>query len=323
MTLLVAARIERWPIAGTFVISRGAVTEVAVVVAEVIDGAVAGRGECRPYPRYGETPESVVGAIEAANLQSTDRRALQSRLPPGAARNALDCALWDLAAKRDRAPVWRSAGLTEPRPLTTAFTLSLGAPEAMASAAREGDWPVLKLKLGGDDDPDRIRAVRASAPDARLIVDANEAWSERNFAENMRACAEARVELVEQPLPADSDGLLREAERSVPVYADESVHVAADLAALAGKYDGVNIKLDKAGGLTEALKLLREARGVGFGTMVGCMVSTSLAVAPAVLLAQEADYVDLDGPILLRRDRQPALRYSGALVAPPDPIVWG
>jgi L-Ala-D/L-Glu epimerase len=323
MTVLVAARIERWPIAGTFVISRGAVSEVSVVVAEVIDGAIAGRGECRPYPRYDETPESVVKVIEAARLRSPDREALQTLLPPGAARNALDCALWDLAAKRDGIPVWKSAGLAEPRPATTAFTLSLGDPEAMAAAAREGNWPVLKLKLGGDGDPARIRAVRTSAPNARLIVDANEAWNVRNFAENMGACAEAGVELIEQPLPADADDLLREAERIVPVYADESVHIAEDLNGLAAKYDGVNIKLDKAGGLTGAQKLLREARAKGFGTMVGCMVSTSLAVAPAVLLAVEADYVDLDGPILLQRDRQPGLRYSGVVVEPPDPIVWG
>jgi L-alanine-DL-glutamate epimerase-like enolase superfamily enzyme len=193
----------------------------------------------------------------------------------------------------------------------------------MAEAARAGGWPILKLKLGGDGDPARIRAVREAAPEARLIVDANEAWNARNFAENMRACAEAGVELVEQPLPAGADDLLCEVERSVPVYADESVHVTADLDVLAEKYDGVNVKLDKAGGLTEALDLVRVARGLGFGIMAGCMVSTSLAVAPALLIAQQADIVDLDAPLLLRRDREPGLVYRGALMEPPLPALWG
>ena len=323
MTLQTTARIERWPIAGAFVISREALTEVSVVVAEVSDGATTGRGECRPYSRYGETPESVRAAIAATPLENADREALRRILPPGAARNALDCALWDFAAKRDRAPAWRSAGLAAPRPLTTAYTLSLGDPAPMAAAARRGGWPLLKLKLGGDGDPERIRAVRESAPEARLIVDANEAWAARNFAENMRACAEAGVELVEQPLPADADDMLRDAERSVPVYADESLHVTADLEGLSGKYDGVNVKLDKAGGLTEAFELVRQARRRGFGVMVGSMVCTSLAAAPAHLLAQQADIVDLDGPLLLQRDREPGLRYSGALVEPPDPALWG
>jgi L-alanine-DL-glutamate epimerase-like enolase superfamily enzyme len=319
----VRARIERWPIAGTFVISREALTEVSVVVAEVSDGVATGRGECRPYARYGETPESVVAAIEATRLEPPDREALRRALPPGAARNALDCALWDFAAKRDGVPAWRSAGLGPLRPVTTAYTLSLGDPASMAEAARAGGWPILKLKLGGDGDPARIRAVRASAPEARLIADANEAWSARNFAENMRACAEAGVELVEQPLPADADDLLQDVERGVPVYADESVHVTADLDGLAGKYDGVNVKLDKTGGLTEALDLVRAARGRGFRIMAGCMVSTSLAVAPALLIAQQADIVDLDAPLMLQRDREPGLRYRGALVEPPLAALWG
>ncbi|MGH6925573.1 MAG: N-acetyl-D-Glu racemase DgcA [Propylenella sp.] len=323
MTLKVTARIERWPVEGTFVISRGSVTEVTVVVAEVGDEVASGRGECRPYPRYGETPESVAAAIEAARLETADRAPLQRLLPPGAARNALDCALWDYAAKRDGVPAWSTAGLDGLKPVMTAYTLSLGDPASMAEAARHGNWPILKLKLGGDGDPERIRAVRTAAPAVRLIADANEAWNVDNFAENMRACADTRAELVEQPLPAGADELLREVERPVPVYADESLHVTADLDALAGKYDGVNVKLDKAGGLTEALELMREARRRGFGIMAGCMVATSLAAAPALLLAQEADIVDLDGPLLLKRDREPGLRYSGALVEPPAPALWG
>jgi L-alanine-DL-glutamate epimerase-like enolase superfamily enzyme len=323
MTLQVTAWIEQWPIAGTFVISREARTEVSVVVVELSDGAAVGRAECRPYARYDETPEGVLAAIQATPVVAADRETLRCLLPPGAARNALDCALWDLAAKRDGVPVWKSAGLGQPRPLTTAYTLSLGEPDAMAAAARNSDWPILKLKLGGDGDPERVRAVRQANPRARLIVDANEAWSEQNFAGNMQACAEAGVELVEQPLPDGADDMLSAVERQIPVYADETVHVAADLDALAGKYDGVNVKLDKAGGLTEALALVREARRRGFQVMGGSMVCTSLAAAPAHLLAQKADIVDLDGPLLLKRDREPGLSYSGALVEPPVPALWG
>lgn len=322
MTREVIARIERWPTAAPFAISRGVVREVHVVAVEINDGRAQGRGECRPYARYSETPESVVVAI-AATPPTVDRAELPDWLPAGAARNALDCALWDLAAKRDGMPVWKSAGLRPLRPVVTAYTLSLDDPGAMAEAALASGWPLLKLKLGGDGDPARIAAVRQAVPDARLIVDANEAWDERNFAGNMRACAEAGVELVEQPLPADADEILRDRERPVPIYADESVHVAADLEALAGKYDGVNVKLDKAGGFTEALELMRSARQSGLKIMVGCMVSTSLAAAPAVLLAQDADIADLDGPLLLARDRTPGLRYSGGLVEPPEPELWG
>ena len=322
MTRHITARIERWPTAAPFAISRGVVRDVHVVAVEISDGAFIGRGECRPYARYGETPESV--AVDIATVAPTvNQEELPGWLPAGAARNALDCALWDLTAKRSGVRVWKSAGLAPPRPVTTAYTLSLGDPASMAAAARQGSWPLLKLKLGGDGDQERIAAVRKAAPGSRLIVDANEAWDERNFAGNMRACAEASVELVEQPLPAGADDMLRRVERTVPVYADESVHVAADLAALAGKYDGVNVKLDKAGGFTEALQLMREARRLGFRIMAGCMVSTSLAAAPAVLLAQEADIADLDGPLLLERDRAPGLRYSGALVEPPEPALWG
>jgi L-alanine-DL-glutamate epimerase-like enolase superfamily enzyme len=324
MTLSIRVTVERWPIAGTFVISRGARTEAEVVVAEVSDGTHRGRGECVPYRHYGETIEGVVRVIEAARLDGGDRQALRRAMPAGAARNALDCALWDLEAKRTGVPAWQLAGLPPLRAVTTAYTLSLGEPEAMAEAARRAaDRPILKLKLGGDGDPARLKAVRAAVPNARLVVDANEAWTGSNFSENMRACADAGVELVEQPLPAGMDDVLAEVGRIVPVCADESVHVTADLDGLDGKYDAVNVKLDKAGGLTEALELVREARRRGFKVMVGCMVGTSLAMAPALLVAQEADFVDLDGPLLLARDRQPGLVYSGSLVSPPPPELWG
>lgn len=323
MTLDIDVRIEEWPIEGAFVISREVRTEISVVVAEICDGGRRGRGECRPYAHYGETPKSVAEAIAAIRLEKPDREALYALLPAGAARNALDCALWDFEAKRKGVPVWTLAGLDPLQPLTTAYTLSLGEPDSMADAAQAGHWPLLKLKLGGDGDPERIFAVRKRVPGARLIVDANEAWDTENFTENMKACAEAGVELVEQPLPADSDEMLATIERLVPVFADESIHVADELAALKGKYDGVNVKLDKAGGLTEALRVTREARRLGFQIMAGSMVSTSLAAAPAHLLAQGADYVDLDGPLLLKRDREPGLRYSGAIVEPPAPALWG
>lgn len=322
--LSVLARIERWPIAGSFVISRGSRTEAVVVVAELSDGTHIGRGECVPYGRYGETVETVVAALEAADVRDLDRDRLRRTMPPGAARNALDCAIWDYEAKQSGVPAWQAAGVPEPRPVHTAYTLSLGTPESMAEAARRAkERPLLKLKLGGDGDPARLRAVRANAPDAQLIVDANEAWTAGTFAENLAACVEVGVGLIEQPLPSDADDPLRELPHDVPICADESLHVAADLDALVGKYDAVNVKLDKAGGLTEALELCREAQTRGFRVMVGCMVGTSLAMAPAVLLAQLADTADLDGPLLLARDRNPGLRYSGALVEPPDPALWG
>jgi L-alanine-DL-glutamate epimerase-like enolase superfamily enzyme len=324
MTLRIRARIERWPTAGSFVISRGARTEVVVVLVEIDDGTHRGQAECVPYARYGETAEGVVAAIESAGMLEGDRERLRESMPAGAARNGLDCALWDYEAKRDGVPAWARAGFAGLKPLETAFTISLGEPDAMAAATRAAfGYPILKLKLGGAGDPARLRAVRAAAPEARLIADANEAWSEGNFAENMAACAAAGVALVEQPLPADADDLLGRGQRAVPVCADESLHVTADLDALRGKYDAVNIKLDKAGGLTEALLLAGEARRAGFSVMVGCMVGTSLAMAPATLLAQTADWVDLDGPLLLARDREPGLRYEGALLHPPPTELWG
>lgn len=318
---------ECWPIAGTFTISRGSKTEAQVVVAELTDGASTGRGECVPYPRYGETVEAVAAAVAAmagALTRGLDRDRLQQAMPPGAARNALDCALWDLEAKRSRRPAYALAGLPAPRPLTTAYTISLQTPQAMAAAARAAAHrPLLKVKLGGAGDSERIRAVRAAAPDAELIVDANEGWRADDLADNLAACAAAGVTLVEQPLPAADDAALAAIRRPIAVCADESAHDRASLAALVGKYDAVNIKLDKTGGLTEALALAAEAERLGFSVMVGCMISTSLSIAPAHLLAQRARVVDLDGPLLLAADRAHGLRYDGSLVHAPEPDLWG
>jgi L-alanine-DL-glutamate epimerase-like enolase superfamily enzyme len=327
MTLSISVAVERWPIAGSFVISRGARTEATVVTLTVSDGKATGHGECVPYARYGETVEGVVAAIEAmaqAHGGLPDRATLQNAMPPGAARNAIDCALWDLEAKTSGLAVSERLGLSAPKALLTAYTLSLGTPESMEDAARSAAHRLLlKVKLGGTGDGERIAAVRRGAPASRIIVDANEAWSAENFDANMRACLDAGVELIEQPLPAGADDLLRHADRLVPVCADESLHVAHDLEALADRYDAINIKLDKTGGLTEALRLKQAAEAHDFAIMVGCMVGTSLAMAPAVLLAQDADFVDLDGPLLLARDRTPGLVYEGSLVSPPSPSLWG
>lgn len=320
------ARIERWPISGSFIISRGAKTEAVVVIAEIGDGNITGRGECVPYSRYGETPEAVadaIGSLGKAVEQGLDRAALERELPPGAARNALDCALWDLKAKKAGKRVWELAALPAPQAVTTAYTLSLDTPDAMAAAARGVKYPLLKLKLGAKGDPERLMSVRAARLDARLIVDANEGWQASSLAENFEACVAAGVELIEQPLPAAEDDVLATIKRPVPVCADESLHDRASLAAIKGKYDAVNIKLDKTGGLTEAIKLADEAERAGFIIMLGSMVSTSLGLAPAMLLASRARFVDLDGPLLLAKDRTPGLRYDGATVFPPEPDLWG
>jgi L-alanine-DL-glutamate epimerase-like enolase superfamily enzyme len=325
--ITLTVRTERWPIAGAFTISRGAKTEAVVVVAELADGAYRGRGECVPYARYDETVEGVAAAIEAlapAIAGGLDRAGLQSAMPPGAARNAVDCAFWDLEAKRAGRPVHELIGLAAPKSLTTAYTISLGAPEAMAQAtAKAAGRALLKVKLGGGDDRARIRAVRNAAPKSELIVDANEAWTPADLAANLAACAEAGVTLVEQPLPAGRDDALAGVARPIPVCADESVHATASLPALVGKYDAVNIKLDKTGGLTEALAMAAEAERLGLAIMAGCMVATSLAMAPAVLVAQRARVVDLDGPLLLARDRPDGLRYEASLVHPPTAALWG
>jgi L-alanine-DL-glutamate epimerase-like enolase superfamily enzyme len=323
--------VERWPIAGSFAISRGAKTQAVVVVAELGDGKARGRGECVPYARYGESVESVTAAIEAMRQPlagGLTRIGLQQAMPAGAARNALDCAFWDLAAKRSGRTVHELAGLAAPHALTTAYTISLGAAAEMAkAAAAAGHRALLKIKLGGNNDHGgdaaRIAAVRAAAPKAALIVDANEGWDEGNLAANLAACAAAGVVLVEQPLPEACDGALARIKRPIPVCADESVHDRTSLPALVRKYDAVNIKLDKAGGLTEALAMAEEASRAGFAIMAGCMVATSLAMAPAMLLAQKVRFVDLDGPLLLAKDRPDGLVYVDSLVYPPTPALWG
>lgn len=324
-----SARVERFPVAGTWTISRGSITEVEVVVAEARFGGQVGRGECRPYPRYGWTADGVIAAIDAAAGGIAGRADpaewdLTALMPADAARNAADCALWDLRAKLAGRRVWELAGLSEPRPTITAFTLSLDTPERMRdAAARNASRPILKVKLGGEDDIARIEAVRAGAPRATIIVDANEGWTAALYAALAPHLARLGVALVEQPLPAGADAALAEIARPIPVCADESCHDRASLTDLAGRYDLVNIKLDKTGGLTEALRLREAARDAGFGVMVGCMVGTSLAMAPAVLVAQGVAFTDLDGPLLLAEDRTPPLRYDAAGAHPPEPGLWG
>jgi L-alanine-DL-glutamate epimerase-like enolase superfamily enzyme len=316
-------RAESFPIAGVFRISRGARTEARVLTVSVEEGGVRGWGECVPYARYGETVESVAAEVEGLP-ERVSRAELQGLLPAGAARNAVDCALWDLEAKRAGRRVWELAGLGEPGPEVTAYTLSLDAPEAMrAQAAKNARRPLLKVKLGGEGDMGRLEAVRAGAPGSRIIVDANEGWTPEGYAALAPELLALGVELVEQPLPAGKDDALAEMARPLPVCADESCHDRASLAGLAGKYDVVNVKLDKTGGLTEALALRDAARAAGYGVMVGCMVGTSLAMAPAVLVAQGAAFTDLDGPLLLARDREHGLVYDAGGVHPSTPELWG
>jgi L-alanine-DL-glutamate epimerase-like enolase superfamily enzyme len=319
--------VERWPIRGGFTISRGAKHEAVVVVVTIRDGASSGRGECVPYARYGESVESVAQAIEAcgpAIAKGLDRAGLQASLPPGAARNALDCALWDLEAKIAGCSAAELAGVAPLHAVETAFTISLGPPDKMAARARDAaHYPLLKLKLGGEGDEARLAAIRTAVPNARLIADANEAWSTSNLERLLAAAKAAGVELVEQPLPAGDDAILQHIVRAVPVCADESVHNRASLRDLAQRYDAVNIKLDKTGGLTEALATATEARKLGLKIMAGCMVATSLAMAPALLLAQDADWVDLDGPLLLERDRVPGFAYTSGTILPAPAALWG
>ncbi|MEZ5818123.1 MAG: N-acetyl-D-Glu racemase DgcA [Hyphomicrobiaceae bacterium] len=318
---------EPFPVAGTFTISRGARREAVVVVATVeLDGSV-GRGECVPYARYGETVDGVIAAIRAfAASYPLDRACLAREMSPGAARNALDCALVDAESKaqqRTPADLFGVTSVTTPR--LTCFTLSLDTPDAMARKAAEASaMPLLKLKLGGGpEDASRLALVRKARPDARLVADANEAWRESDLVPLIHAAHEARLELIEQPLPAGSDGALATIERLVPICADESAHTSVGLAELLGRYDAVNIKLDKTGGIGEALAMAREARRLGLRVMVGCMLATSLAMAPAWLLAAWADWLDLDGPLLLARDRRPHITYTDGLMHPPPAALWG
>jgi L-Ala-D/L-Glu epimerase len=324
----VSARIERWPVAGAFTIARGAKTHVDLVVAEIEEDGLVGRGEATPIYYHGETAATVMRAIErnrAAIEAGAGRAELAKFLGRGASRNAIDCALWDLEAKRSGLPAWRLAGLDAPRPLPTAFTISLGEPGRMEEDAHAaaGRYPLLKLKLAGEGDAERVSAVRRGAPDVRLIVDANEAWTGRDVAAEAAALLPFGVELIEQPVRAGEDHLLDGIASPIPLCADESCQDRADLARCAGRYAAINIKLDKAGGLTEALALAHAARAAGLEIMVGCMLATSLGIAPAFLLAQGARWVDLDGPLLLARDRKPGFAFDAGMTGPPAEGLWG
>jgi L-alanine-DL-glutamate epimerase-like enolase superfamily enzyme len=324
ITLSVA--VERFALKVPFVIARGAKTDAVVVAVTLFDGRNVGRGECTPYARYGGTPERVVAAIEAARHVPgllASREILAQSVRPGAARNALDCAIWDLEAKVSGIPAAERAGVTVGG-VETCFTLSLDTSEAMAHAAREAKaHHLLKLKLGGVGDVKRMAAVREARPDARLVADANESWTVEMLQPFLAAAAKYDFELIEQPLPADADGVLQGLKRPVPVCADESAHTSEDIPRLLGRYDAVNIKLDKAGGLTEALAMQKAAREAGLKIMVGCMVASSLAMAPAFIVAQGADWVDLDGPLFLVRDRSPPVSFEDGLLLPPSATLWG
>lgn len=320
---MITATLDTFPLARAFTISRGSKTEARVVTATVTRDGITGRGEAVPYARYGETPESVLAQI-ATLPEGITRAALQGALPPGAARNAVDCALWDWEAKSAGRRVWHLAGLPVPRPRVTAFTLSLDSAQAMQAQARDNAHrPVLKIKLGTPDDMPRLEAVRQAAPNPTIIIDANEGWTPEVYTDLAPHLLRLGVALVEQPLPAGADGMLAEIPHPIPICADESAHDRHSLPALKGRYDLVNLKLDKTGGLTEALLMAEAARDMGFGLMVGCMVGTSLAMAPAILPAQGAAFTDLDGPLLLARDRDPALRYDAEGVHPPEAGLWG
>ncbi|MCB1345282.1 MAG: dipeptide epimerase [Rhodobacteraceae bacterium] len=320
---MIKVEAESFRLAEVFTISRGSRTEAKVLTVRVEREGVTGWGECVPYARYGETLESV--AAEIAGLpEGIDRRALQQALPAGAARNAVDCALWDLEAKSAGRHAAELAGLAPLKPAITTFTISLGEPRKMhADAAKASHRDLLKVKLGGDGDHERIIAVREGAPGARLILDANEAWTEDLLEPLLAVAASVDAQIVEQPLPAGRDQRLADVERPVPICADESLHTREELAEMRARYDCLNIKLDKTGGLTEALALQREARALGFSIMCGCMVGSSLAMAPAMLIAQDAEFVDLDGPLLLAEDRKPAIGFSGSLILPPPRALWG
>lgn len=318
---------ESFPIEGRFTISRGSKTEVNVVVVELNDGEHSGRGECVPYARYDETIDSVIELImslESDVENGLDRIELQSKLPAGAARNSLDCAFWDLAAKQSNVRAWDLANISDMQNLTTAYTLSLDNAEKMRkSAIKNADRPLLKLKLGGEGDIQRVQAVRIGAPNARLIVDANEGWTVESYKKLVPRLLALGVEMIEQPFPAGDDEVLKTLDRPIALCADESCHDRESLKDIIGKYDMINIKLDKTGGLTEAIALREEAEANGLSIMVGCMLATSLAMAPAILVAQDVAIVDLDGPLLLAEDRDNALRFDKSELFPPEPALWG
>ena len=320
--------IEAWPLAGAFRISRGTRKVSDVLMVEVNDGNYVGRGECFPYARYGEDIDSVqkqLNSVRSEIEHGLDRQALLNVLAPGAARNAVDCALWDLEAKRAGVRVWDLADLPAPEPVTTVYTLGVDEPAIMGERARENsDRPRLKLKMTGDGaDLERVRNIHKNAPNARLVVDANEGWTIEQYLEYAPQFKELGVEMIEQPLPSTDDEQLSGVDRPIPVCADESCHDRATLKSLVGKYDMINIKLDKTGGLTEALNLRDAALKQGLSIMVGCMIGTSLAMAPGILVAQAATIVDLDGPLLLAEDRNPGLSFTGSIIHPPEPRLWG
>ncbi len=324
--LAIDAREEVWPLKEPFRISRGSRTEAQVVVAAVSNGEHIGRGECVPVARYSQSTGSVLAQIESIKRdKNLDRQRLQELLPAGAARNALDCALWDLEAKISGKRVWELANIPMVHFIETSFTISLDTPAAMAAAAKaNANAPILKLKLGGDDvDLARVEAVREAAPAARLLIDANESWSPAHYRNVAPALKGLGVELIEQPFPADVDEVLETLDHPIPVCADESCHTSADLVRLTNRYEMINVKLDKTGGLTEALLLTERARESGFKLLIGCMVCTSLGIAPARLIASTADYVDLDGPFLLARDRDHGLRYQNGRIGIPSRDLWG
>jgi L-Ala-D/L-Glu epimerase len=326
--MMLCVSVQHFPIAGRFTISRGAKTEAAVVLATITAQGAIGWGECVPYARYGESIDSVSAhlnniatALETADLCNLDARSL---LPAGAARNALDCALLDWRAKKQNCTVAALLGLAPPPPVTTAYTISLGTPADMRTAAtKAAQRPLLKIKLGTPDDIDRLKAVRDGAPDTKLIIDANEGWSIFDLERLLPVLVAENVALIEQPLPAHADAALKGFGSPIPICADESMHSAKDVAALADRYQAINIKLDKTGGLTEALAAVRAAQAAKLKIMIGCMVGSSLAMAPAMLLTPYADFVDLDGPLLLVTDRSPGLHYDGSTVFAPEPALWG
>lgn len=318
---------ESWLIEGSFTISRGSRTHANVVVVELQQGEHTGRGECVPYARYDESIESVIAelaALEDKIVAGLTRQEMQSLLPSGAARNALDCAYWDLTCKQSGQRIWQQLEVAQPESVITAFTLSLDTPERMKAAAiKNAHRPLLKLKLAGEGDVERVAAVREGSPNARIIVDANEGWNEAQYLEMVPELVKLNVEMIEQPFPASDDGALAHLPRPITLCADESCHDSSSLKNIIGRYDMINIKLDKTGGLTEAIALKEEAEKAGLQIMVGCMVATSLAMAPAFIVAQNVQIVDLDGPLLLAEDRQSGIQFDESLMNVYQAALWG